>query len=113
MPLAFVIDEHIRGPLLQAIQTHNAGGGPWIDAVQVGDVATLPLGTKDRDILLWAEREGRIVVSNDRDTLPGFLTQHLQAGHHSPGVFLVDIFASTAALVGFLDNPNTCSQGTF
>src|SRR5436309_368022 len=49
----------------------------------------LPRGGDDPDILIWAEREGRILVSFDRSTLPNFLSDHLQAGHHSPGVFLI------------------------
>ncbi len=27
MPLTFLLDEHLRGLLFQAIQRHNAGGG--------------------------------------------------------------------------------------
>lgn len=102
MDVRFVLDENIRGLLWRAIQLHNLRGGYPIDAEQVGDPPDLPLGSSDPDILLWAERESRIVVTNDRDTMPGFLTQHLQAGHHSPGVFLVDVSASTVALVAFL-----------
>ena len=61
MPLVFVIDEHLRGPLKQAILDHNAGGSPWIDAVAVGDEPTLPDGIKDPEILLWSEGNDRIL----------------------------------------------------
>jgi hypothetical protein len=89
MALRFVLDEHFLGPLWRAIQHHNAGGAYPIDATRVGDPSDLPRGTPDPDLLIWAEREGRIIVTDDRNTLITFLAQHLQAGRHSPGVILV------------------------
>lgn len=90
MPLAFLLDEHLRGGgLWQAIQQHNALGADPIDTIRVGDSPDLPLGTPDPDILLWAERQGRILISLDNKTLQRHLTLHLQAGHHSPGAFIV------------------------
>src|SRR2546429_4475372 len=47
-----------------------------------------PLGTPDPDNLLWAEQHGRIIVTEDRRTMPVHLADHLQAGRHSPGVFI-------------------------
>jgi hypothetical protein len=89
MPLCFVLDEHLRGPLWGAIQQHNAGGSYPLDAVRVGDPPDLPLGTTDPDLLLWAEREGRVVVTRDWRTFPGYLAAHLRGGHHSPGVIIL------------------------
>src|SRR5437588_495520 len=89
MPLRFVLDEHLRGLLWKAIQHHNATSTFPIDAVRVGDPPDLPLGSADPEILLWAEREGRILISQDRDTMITFFWQHLQAGHHSPGLLLL------------------------
>lgn len=90
MSLRFVLDEHLRGGgLWQAIQQHNASGGYPLDVVRVGDPPDLPLGTPDLDLLLWAEREGRILLSRDFGTMPGHLAHHLLAGRHSPGVILI------------------------
>lgn len=89
MPLTFLLDEHLRGRLLKAIRSHNAAGRPYIDTVQVGDPPDLPRRTLDPAVLLWAERENRILVSRDRGTMPGHLADHLRAGHHSPGVILL------------------------
>ena len=89
MPLRYLLDEHFRGPLWRAIQQHNAGGAYPIDVSRVGDPADLPLGSLDRDNLLWDEHNGCVVVSFDKATMPGHLATHLQAGHHSPGVYLV------------------------
>ena len=90
MPLRFVLDEHLRGGgLWQAIQQHNASGGYPLDVVRVGDPPDLPLGTLDPELLFWAEREGRILLSLDFRTMPGHLAHHLQIGRHSPGLALI------------------------
>ncbi len=89
MPLRYVIDELLRGVLWHAIQAHNAAGIDPIDIVQVGDPPDLPRGTLDPDILLWAERERRLFVTRDVNTVPSYLDDHLAAGHHSPGVLIV------------------------
>lgn len=73
-----------------------------VDVVPVGEPPDLPLGSQDPDILLWAEREGRILVSHDLSTLPAFLADHLRAGHHSPGIFLIRRGASLQEVVDFL-----------
>jgi predicted nuclease of predicted toxin-antitoxin system len=101
MPLTFVIDEHLRGPLLHAIHTHNAAGGPSVDAVQVGDVPTLPTGTRDLDILAWAEQNGRILVSQDYK-MPTHLAAHRRAGRTSPGVLLLRSRSQLADVVDML-----------
>ena len=102
MPLAYVLDEHLRGPLWQAILSHNAAGAYPLDAARVGDSTDLPLGSLDPDILIWAEREGRMIVSRDESTMKTHLADHLLAGHHSPGVFLVRKRSRLAKVVSFL-----------
>jgi hypothetical protein len=89
MPLRYVLDEHLRQRLFRAIQAHNAAGVNPIDVVQVRDPPDLPLGTQDVDLLLWAERNRRILITRDVNTIPGHLAGHLRAGHHSPGVFVI------------------------
>jgi hypothetical protein len=88
MPFALLLDEHLRGPLWQAILRHNLSGGDPIDAVRVGDPSDLPLGAEDPAILRWAERESRILVTEDRQTMAAHLADHLAAGRHSPGIIM-------------------------
>lgn len=100
MPLRFVLDEHLRGGgLWQAIQRHNALGAHPLDTIRVGDPVDLPLGTADPAILLWAEREGRIIITRDHQTMPGHLAHHLQAGRRSPGIFLLRFRASLPTVI--------------
>src|SRR5262245_33446348 len=101
--LRFLLDEHLRGPLALAVLRHNAQGGLPIDAVRVGDPPDLPLGSDDPTILLWAEPEGRILLTEDVHTMPGYLAQHLQDGHHAPGIFVISTGCSIGQLVSHLE----------
>jgi hypothetical protein len=89
MPIRFLLDENLPVRLWSAIVRQNPPGLAPIDVIRVGDPPDLPLGTQDPDILIWAEGEGRILVSEDLNTLPLFLDDHLRAGRHSPGIFLI------------------------
>jgi hypothetical protein len=99
-----MLDENLRGgPLWPAICHHNRQSPYLIDTTRVGDPADLPLGTRDPDILLWAERNGRILISWDKGTLPTALAAHLRAGNHSPGIFLLRPGSTTAQVISTLE----------
>ena len=73
-----------------------------IDVVRVGDAPDLPLASDDPAVLAWAEREGRILVTGDKNTIPTHLAAHLAQGRHSPGVFMVRPAWSVRAVVELL-----------
>jgi hypothetical protein len=89
MPLLYVLDEDLRGLLWCYIVRYNARGVDPIDIVRVGDLEALPLGILDPQILQWCETHGRIFVTHDKSTSPVHLQDHLAAGRHCPGIFLV------------------------
>jgi hypothetical protein len=62
---------------------------PAIDIIRVGDQGAPPGGTPDPDLLLAAESLGRVLVTNDRQTMPAHLSAHYLAGHHTAGVILL------------------------
>jgi hypothetical protein len=89
MALRFALDENQRGLLWRAVLRHNQLGNLPVDVVRVGDPPDLPLESTDPAVLQWCEREDRILVSLDKTTMAGHLAAHLQAGRHSPGIFLL------------------------
>jgi len=68
----------------------------------VGDPTDLPLGTPDEQVLAWADREDRILVSFDRRTLPVHLAERLETELHSPGIFLLPRNSNASKVVQFL-----------
>ena len=104
MTIRFVLDEQLRGGALwHALQQHYATAMNPLDVVRVGDPPDLPRGTQDPDILLWAEREGRIVLTLDKKTMPGHLSQHLLAGLHSPGILVIRSGSTVLEIIEFLE----------
>lgn len=89
MALRYVLDENQRGLLWRAIVRHNQMNLHVLDVVRVGDPPDLPLGSVDAEVLLWCERENRILVTFDRTTMAGHLTVHLNGGRHAPGIFML------------------------
>lgn len=86
----FLIDECTPKQVVQAIRDWNAANPhETLDVVVVGEPPDLPNSSPDPDILIWAERDGRIVLTVDYSTMPVHLTDHLAAGRHSPGVLCV------------------------
>jgi Domain of unknown function (DUF5615) len=102
MPLRFVLDENARGPIWDAVLAHKAKGITPLDIVRVGDPADIPLGTLDPEVLSWAEREDRILISYDKNTMPGHLNDHLLRGNNSPGVLIVRETVPLAEVVDYL-----------
>jgi hypothetical protein len=85
-----------------AIESHNQKGIHCLDAVRVGDPPDLLQGATDPEVLVWAEREGRILVSGDRRTLLRHFADHLDAGRHSPGLFLLRPSTPLPKIIEFL-----------
>lgn len=102
MPLSFLLDEHLRGPLAKAIQRQNLTGSMPIDVISVGDPMDLPLGSRDPDVLAWAAQHDRLVVSEDRATMRTHLNAHINFGQHSPGVMLLRPYSTIPDVVSFL-----------
>jgi hypothetical protein len=89
--------------LWKTIQRHNHQSEYSIDAARVGDLPDLPLGLADAEILLWAERQNRIIITLDVNTIPNHLAEHLKAGRHSPGVFIIRQETSLTRVISFLE----------
>jgi hypothetical protein len=102
MALRYLLDEHLRGELWRAIGTYNAQAADPLDVIRVGDPADLPLSSSDPDILVWAEKAARVVVSRDTRTMIGELLAHLAAGRGSPGLFIIRRRAALADVLSFL-----------
>ncbi len=102
MPLRYLFDEHLRGPLWRTARRYNIDAAESLDVVRVGDLPDLPLEVDDPSILRWTEQENRILVTLDQHTMPIHLAEHLAAGRHCPGIFMVRMDASVRQMIEFL-----------
>jgi hypothetical protein len=60
-----------------------------IEVLAVGDDTAPAIGTEDPELLRWIWENGYILVSRNRRTLPQHLREHIKAGRHVPGIFLL------------------------
>lgn len=68
----------------------------------VGDAADLPPGTLDPEVLVWAERNNRVLLSLDKSTMPDHFCEHIAAGRSSPGVLIRRVRCTLAAAVEYM-----------
>jgi len=79
----FLLDENVERVLFLGLKWRH----PGLDVVRVVDVG---LGGKpDLEVLEWAAREGRVVVSRDRATLSAEAARRVSEGHPMPGLILL------------------------
>jgi hypothetical protein len=83
--IRFLFDECTDPDLIEALLKRE----PTVDVRRIGWDDAPPTGTPDPELLLLAESLGRMLVSNDKKTLPGHLANHFAAGHHTRGVVLL------------------------
>jgi hypothetical protein len=82
MKVRFLLDENMSSGIISGILRHNAS----IDILRVGDPSAPPLGTLDPDILVFCEAERRLLITDNRSTMPGHIAEHLKSGRHYWGV---------------------------
>jgi predicted nuclease of predicted toxin-antitoxin system len=76
-------NENFDGDLLRGLLRRV----PGLDVERVQDVGLA--ATPDDRILGWAAAHQRVLLTHDRDTVPGFAYDRVRAGEPMPGVFLV------------------------
>ncbi|HET8629630.1 MAG TPA: DUF5615 family PIN-like protein [Thermomicrobiales bacterium] len=80
--MRFLCDENVGSALIAALRQRDPALVIWA----VGDPGAPPRGTADPVILLWCEEQDFVLVTNNRRTMPEHLAEHLNGGHHTPGI---------------------------
>lgn len=63
---------------------------PEIVVWMIGQPSVPPRGTLDPDILRWCEHHQFSLVTNNRTSMPVHLGDHIAAGQHVPGIFIIN-----------------------
>lgn len=79
----FLADENFNNDLLRALLRRL----PGLDVVRAQDLAIA--GADDPALLAWVAGEGRILLTHDVRTIPGFAYERVRAGLPLPGVVVV------------------------
>jgi hypothetical protein len=93
--LHFLLDEHVA----HAIRDQLLRLDPEIDILVVGKPPAPPYGTPDPELLVWLEKTGYVLVTNNRRTMPDHIRDHYAAGRRVPGVCLLKRNASMRQVI--------------
>jgi hypothetical protein len=84
--IKYLLDEHVNPRLRKALKR----AAPDLVVWRIGDPSAPQLSTLDPEILLWCEQHQFSLVTNNRDSMPVHLQDHLAAGRHVPGIFTLN-----------------------
>ncbi|MCC5618192.1 DUF5615 family PIN-like protein [Nostoc sp. CHAB 5836] len=78
MKVRFLLDENLSPKLKTSVLRLN----PAIDILRVGDSEAPLLGTLDPDILRYLELSQRMLITDNRKSMPEHLEEHWGDGGH-------------------------------
>ena len=81
--LKFLTDEDFDNRIVRGLLLRD----PELDIVRVQDVGLG--GSTDPENLAFAASQGRILLTHDVSTIPGYVKERLEAGERVPGIFEV------------------------
>jgi len=81
--LKFLADENFNNDMRRGVLLLN----PQIDIIRVQETSLV--GAADPIILEWAAKEGRVLLTHDVNTMPGFAYDRVNAGLPMPGIIAV------------------------
>lgn len=84
--IKYLLDEHINPHLKHGLRRRQPEMIVWC----IGDPGAPAKSTQDPDILIWCEERDFILVTNNRASMPVHFRDHLAAGRHCPGIFILN-----------------------
>ena len=86
MTLKYLMDENVDPVYAKQLRRRESN----IIIRVVGEPDTPRLSTLDREILLWCEETGFILVTNNRTSMPVHLAEHIAQKRHVPEIFILN-----------------------
>ncbi len=85
MKIKYLLDENLSPRLKIAVLRLNLD----IDILRIGDPKTPPLGTLDPDVLIYLGQSQRLLVTDNRTSMPEHLQEYWQTHQSFFGLFWV------------------------
>jgi hypothetical protein len=79
MKIRFLLDENLAPKLKSALIRLN----PKIDITRIGEEGMPTLGTLDPEILIYLETSKRLLITDNRKSMPAHLEDHWSSGRHT------------------------------
>lgn len=102
--LRFLSDENFNGDIVRGLLRRCSD----LDLVRIQDVGLD--GASDPDILDWAGKNNRILLTHDRATIPNFAYDRVKTGESMPGVFVINDHFPIKQAINELFLINTCTE---
>jgi hypothetical protein len=83
--IGFLLDQHLPKWWKASIARLQ----PTVTAWRINDGIAPPEHSHDTVLLDWCESYDANLLTNNRSTMPGHLADHVAAGRHVPGIFIV------------------------
>lgn len=99
--IRYLTDEHVPNALVDGLRARG------VDVVRVVDVGLA--ATPDPDILEWAAGQDRLLITFDRQTVPGFAYARVHNGAPMPGVIVLHGALSLGVMIDELHIVAECS----
>jgi hypothetical protein len=84
--LRYLLDENVDPLYADELIRRDPAFVVW----RIGAPGAPDKGTPDPDILLWCEAHRFMLVTNNRKSMPGHLSEHLARGHHLPAIIALN-----------------------
>ena len=81
--MRLLAEEDFRGVLTRTLRRRL----PTLDLITASEAGLLE--RHDRLVLAWAAEQGRVLLTSDRSTMPGYAYERVRAGLGMPGVVVV------------------------
>lgn len=91
--LRLLADENFNNNIVRALRLRE----PGLDIVRVQDVGLI--GVSDPEVLAWAAREQRMVVTHDISTMTRYAYERVAAGQPMPGIVEVVVDARLTTVI--------------
>jgi hypothetical protein len=90
-----LLDENVPLHLKVALQRR----APSFDILRVGEEEAPPFGTLDPEILRYLSSAQRLLLTNNRASMPEHVAGHLAQGNHHWGIFRIRPSASMTEVI--------------
>ena len=94
----YLLDEHIP-PIYQMQLLYHE---PSLTVLTIGDEGAPARSTPDPEILIWCEQNYFNLITNNRKSMPKHLADHVAAGRHVPGIFMINLKVSMGLIIEHL-----------